>query len=269
MMFIQSFLFFITLFFLNGCSRSPKPMQSNIKGEYIVRNSDEKIIQIDSIQAHKRENYPWENGQFAPIPNITKDFFRCQGSSLNPPKVVQKGGEIQPIYDCGGYQRHSLPLREGKEFIYPILIDLLNEVQKKTGKKVVITCGHCCSDHHHYLYPEGEDKYSKHLLGAEVDFYVQGMEENPEKIISIIFEYYRENHKYANKVDYQEFRKDEKGDIWLNKEIYVRVVKKFEGRDFDNRHPYLYVSIRVRYDCEMNKAVIYTWEGAFQNIHRW
>ncbi len=270
-----------TLFFvvgigllLNGCSRSSSPKKSTGRGEYIVRNHNEKLLHIDAAEPKQRMTYPWENGQFATIPKITKDFFRCQGSSLHPAKIVHKNDELSYVYDCGGYQRHSLPLRNGKEFIYPILIDLLNDLQKKTEKKVVITSGHSCPDHYRYVDTEGQCN-SKHLLGAEVDFYLQGMEESPEKIAELIFAYYREQTKYHNLTEYQVFKKEEKIEnrnvdtAWYNKEIYLKIVKKNEGRDLDNRHPYPYLCVKVRFDWDLHEPVTYSWEKAFHHIHRW
>ena len=66
--------------------------------------------------------------------------------------MVTKEKEIARYYDCGGPEKHSLPLREKKEFyLHSILIILLNYLQIQTGKRVVITCGHCCPEHNAYL----------------------------------------------------------------------------------------------------------------------
>ncbi len=272
-------LFLLASCLLMGCSSRSStttlPVVPSLKGEYIFRQHDEPPLQIDPMVAHQRAPYPWEEEKLCHYPKITKDFFRCKGSVLNPVRLVKKEKEEVRYYDCGGPQKHSLPLRDHKEFIYPILIDLLNDIQVQTGKRVIITCGHCCPDHNTYLDPSPANQTSKHLLGAEVDFYVQGLEQQPEKIIELILAYYREQPKYKGLKEFEEFKRYEKGDShvstppWMNKEIFVKLVKKEEGRDFDNRHGYPYVSIQVRYDWDLQEKVIYTWDKAFRSFHRW
>lgn len=268
-------LLFLSIgFILGGCSNSPSSLPSNPpKGEYIFRRHDESFVQIEPMTPLKRAAYPWEEDWHCNYPKITKDFFRCQGSSLNPVHLVQKDKEILRFYDCGGAQKHSLPLRDQKEFIYPILIDLLNYIQTKTGKRVVITCGHCCPDHNAYLDSSSSNQASKHMLGAEVDFYVQGMEQKADHIIDLILAYYREQAKYKGLKEFEEFKRSEKQNlgipIWYNKEIYLKLFRKNEGRDFDNRHPYSYICIQVRYDWEKSESVSYSWDKAFRNFHRW
>ncbi|MFI0435046.1 MAG: hypothetical protein ACH350_04885 [Parachlamydiaceae bacterium] len=267
-------LFFVLGLFFAACSSSSSSSFNVPRGEYIFRHHDESLIQIQSQVILKRAPYPWEEDRKCDYPKITKDFFRCRGSNLNPVNLIQKGKEIIRFYDCGGSQKHSLPLRDQKEFVYPILIDLLNYIQTKIGKRVVVTCGHCCPEHNAYLDPSGLNQSSKHMLGAEVDFYVQGMEEHPERIIDVVFQYYLELAKYKGQKEFLEFKRYEKANTsvkvpsWYNKEIFMKLYRKNEGRDFDNRHPYPYVSIQVRYDWETKEAVIYSWDKAFHNFHR-
>lgn len=262
---------------LVGCSSSSSslPTYMPLKGEYLFRHHDESLGQVEPIQPNKRAPYPWEEERQGHYPKITKEFFRCKGSNLNPVHLVQKEKETVRYYDCGGTQRHSLPLRDQKEFVYPILIDLLNEIQIETGKRVVVTCGHCCPDHNLYLDPSPANQASKHLLGAEVDFYVQGMEKEPEKVVELILAYYRKQPRYKGLKEFEEFKRYEKGDTnvstppWFNQEIFIKIFKKTEGRDGDNRHPYPYVSIQVRYDWDLQEKVNYSWDKAFHNFHRW
>lgn len=270
-------LFLLMGLLLSGCSSSSSSMPSSNrpKGEYIFRYHNESLVQVDPMISLKRELYPWEEDWHCHYPKITKDFFRCQGSSLNPVHLLQKEKEIVRYYDCGGSQKHSLPLRDQKEFIYPILIDLLNYIQTKTGKRVVLTCGHCCPDHNTYLNPSPINQVSKHMLGAEADFYVQGMEQNPYAIVDLILAYYREQPRYKGLKEFEEFKRYEKEDKnistppWYNKEIFVKLFRKHEGRDFDNRHPYPYICIQVRYDWDKDETVSYSWDKAFRNFHRW
>ncbi len=271
-----SILFFLSVFFYS-CSNSSSSLPSStpMKGEYIFRKHDESLVQVEPMTPLKRTSYPWEEDRLSHYPKITKDFFRCKGSILNPVHLIQKEKEIVRYYDCGGPQKHSLPLRDQNEFIYPILIDLLNDIQTQTGKRVVITCGHCCPDHNTYLDPSPINQSSKHMLGAEVDFYVQGMEQQPEKIIDLVLAYYREQPKYKGLKDFEEFKRYEKEDKsvttapWYNKEIFIKLFKKNEGRDFDNRHPYPYICIQVRYDWDLDEKVTYSWDKAFHNFLRW
>src|SRR5690606_2499225 len=120
--------------------------------------------------------------------------------------------QTERFYDCNGSEKHSLPLRDKKEFVYPILIDLLNYLQMKTEKRVVITCGHRCPDHNTYSDQSSSNRYSKHMIGAEVSFYIQGMEEEPEVILDLIQEYYKSDKSYANKKEWIEFKTYEKED---------------------------------------------------------
>lgn len=234
----------------------------------------EHLFGIAPPQFAVYEPYPWEQGTVGQQLKITKEFFCCKGSNLNPVRVVQKEGETIRFCDCGGSSKHSLPLRNGKEFIYPILIDLLNYIQEKTSKRVVITSGHRCPDHNAYVDSSKANSSSKHMVGAEVSFYVQNMENNPDKVIQIIQNYFKDRSKYKDKNEFLEFKRYEKNDVnvstqpWLNKEIFIKLFKSKEGRNFDNRHPYPYISIQVRFDFDTQEKIIYTWDKAFHNYLR-
>lgn len=277
--FFQTFApFFFIIFLGSACSSSEDSKNENLrkfnqKGEYIYRKHNEYFFNPPAPEKNIIESYPWEQKIIGKNPKITKDFFRCKGSSLNPVRIIQRNGEIERYFDCGGSEKHSLPLKDGKEFIYPILIDLINYIQTKTGKRVVITCGHRCPEHNLYSDPSPENQYSKHMIGAEVSFYVQGLEENPEIIVKHIQNYYKENLKYHGQKEYEEFKRYEKETNvsmppWMNKEIFIKLFKKKEGRNFDNRHPYPYISIQVRFDHEKQEKVIYTWDKANHNYLR-
>lgn len=254
------------------------PRVRNQKGEYIQRRSDETVANLDLPKKIPPPLYPWDKFSEGDHHPITKEFFRCKGSTLNPAHIVQKQDGPVHYYDCGGVDTHSLPLRDGKEFVYPILIDLLNFIQTKTGKKVVITCGHRCPEHNTYADESVENQCSKHTIGAEVAFYVQGMEHDPETIVKYIQEYYQETPIYKelkDSKDYLTFQRYEKPDTnvtttpWYNKEIFVKLYKKHEGRNFDNRHSHAYISIQVRFDRDLNERVNYSWDKAHRNYHRW
>ena len=49
---------------------------------------------------------------------------------------------------------------------------------------------------------------------------------------------------------------------WYNKEIFIKLFKSNEGRDYDNRHPFPYIAVQVRYDREKNERVVFSPEQA-------
>ena len=268
----------IFILFLNSCSSGDGPRidsmrKQNEKGEFIYRESDEFLHKFSYPELRQIEPYPWEEKIVGNFPRITKEFFRCKGSSLNPLRVeVQEDGELVKYQDCNG--RHSLPLQDKKEFIFPILLELLNHVQKKTGKRVVVTSGHCCPKHNSYKDPSKYNRTSKHMIGAEVAFYVQGMESSPEKVLELLCSFYQESLLYKGNKAYEEFSTyDGPTNVSTlpvrNKEVYIKVFKKEEGRDFDNRHSYPYISIQVRHDREEDRGVFYTWNKAYNQYYRY
>jgi hypothetical protein len=202
-------LFILTIFcfFAQGCSSNDEDANIGMKnqiGEYIYRKHNEFLFPIPTPEKVPAKNYPWHKQLAGNYPKITKEFFRCKGSSLNPCHIVQQNDKNQHIYDCGGFQKHSLPLKDKNEFIYPILIELTNYIQFKTGKRLVITSGHRCPEHNTYVDSSRENQYSKHMIGAEVSFYVLGLEDQPEAIIDLIQNFYQENLRYQRCKEYQE-----------------------------------------------------------------
>lgn len=273
-----SIVFVIVSILTNACTSSDDNQQKqlrkeNLKGEYIYRHHNDSLLSGMKPELVRADPYSWEQQMVGKHPKITKDFFRCKGSSLNPIKFVQKKEESVPYYDCGGAHKHSLPLKDDKEFIYPILIDLLNYIQAETGKRVVITCGHRCPDHHAYVDPAAFNKSVKHMVGAQVAFYVQGLEEQPEAVINTLMAFYKKDSFSKGNADYEEFKREGKeSDVttapWYNKEIFIKLYNRGEGRDFDQRHPYPYISIQVRFDRDTNEKLNYSWGNA-QQYHRW
>ncbi len=250
-------------------SEREKVRRLNCKGETIYRSRKDILYTVSPLVHTPRAKYPWESQ--SNLPRITKDFFRCKGNPLNPPTVDPENPT--PLIDCEGCTRHGFPVIHSKENVYPILIDLLNFVQKKTGKRVIITCGHRCPQHNTYSDPSKQNQTSKHQIGAEVDFYVQGMEDSPQEIVGILMQYYQENPIYKKDKEYQDFRRYEAAtDVstlpWMNKEIFIKVYQKEEGRDLDNRHPHPYISMQVRYDRQAGEKVVYTWKRAHQGYPR-
>lgn len=262
----------LLLLFLCACS-SDEPDRPT--GEFIYRNAGEYQFRPALPEPRTRGVYPWEEGKVANLPRITKEFFRCKGNPLNPPKTETRGGETLTILDCGGADKHSLPLMGDKENVYPILIDILNYIQNVTKKRVVITSGHRCPDHNTYCDSSSSNQISKHLVGAEVSFYVQGMEDKPDAIVEIIKSFYLQDTAVKGDKKYAEFKRYDKDDThvstqpWMNHEVFIKLFNRKEGRDFDNRHPYAYLSLQVRHDRIKEARVIYTWDKAYNNFLRY
>jgi len=254
-------LFFSSIFFCS-CQKEPKKITLIPLSDIQKLPSEPQV----SPKHQELEPYPWqercEQGKHSShLRPLTKEYFRCKGSSLHLPRIVSdKSVEHKRFYDCSGGHKHSLPLQDGKEYVYPILIELLNEVQRKTNLPVIVTSGHRCPTHQAYIDSSAKGFSSKHLIAAEVRFYVQGLQEHPEEVIKHLIRHYEGQEKvYAA---FQRFEKetDVSTPPWHNKEIFIKLYKSHEGRDFDNRHPYPYISIQVRFDREKNEPVRITHE---------
>lgn len=259
----------ILIFWLISCS-SENPIQKKKQGEYLDFSRAEKTV-IPAPTPQILPSYPWEKNKTSGLFEITKEYFRCKGNSLNPIKSDIVRGEVVKRHDCGGAQKHSLPLIHGKEGVYPILITLLNFIQTQTGKRVIITSGHRCPEHNTYVDSSPENQYSKHQIGAEVDFYVQGFESQPEAVLALITSYYETVHKDNKDYAFRLYEKDYPltHNPILNKELFIKIHTAKEGRNDDNRHPYPYLTLQVRYDPLANARVNYSWQQAFHNYLRY
>ncbi len=268
----------IILFFFILLSCTSKDYQNfkrkNLKVEMIERSKDDVYYSVNEPKQNKTVLYPFEEDNLGFF-KITKDFFRCKGNPLNPERIDERNiNDVKVFLDCEGPSKHGLALINSKEGVYPILIDILNYIQNKANKKIVITCGHRCPIHNAYADILNDAKSSKHMIGAEVDFYVQGLEQNPNKVVDMIIEFYNENTKYKGKEEFGKFvRYQEATNVstqpWYNKEIFITLYQYNEGRDFDNRHPYPYISIQVLWDRNTKATVNYTWDKANKGYLRW
>lgn len=270
--FKRPFFFLICLGFF-GCSglehsQYTKIRKENAVEEKVLRTKKNRSYQLTHPKKKLQVLYPWQEAA-DDLPKITKEYFRCKGSFSNPP---YKGAKGKIHKDCKGKDEHSLPLKDGKEMVYPILIDLLNYVQKKTGKKVRITSGHRCPTHNTYSDPSKFNQGSKHQIGAEVDFYVEGMELSPTSVIDLLLAYYKEHPKTKHLESYTHFYRyrgkgtNVKEPPWYNKEVFIKLYQQDEGRDLDNQHPYPYIGVQVRFDRKTNKTVSYSWEKAYKGL---
>lgn len=258
--------FFIFLLLFSSCSKEEAP---EIELDLVYLESQHKISLLPPLQLQAKPIYPWNRQGGSQFPIISKEFFRCKGSSMNVEKQKDDGTVLQ---DCNG--KHSLPIVEGKEFVYPILIDLLNYIQKITQKRVIVTSGHRCPKHNTYADPSAYNRTAKHMIAAEVDFYVQGLELEPKAIVKIIEQYFQENPSYEGQSKYQKFSPylgptNVSSVPIRNEEVFVKIYGKDEGRDFDNRHPYPYINVQVRFDRELGKKVFYSWNRAYNQYFRY
>ncbi|MFA6118494.1 MAG: D-Ala-D-Ala carboxypeptidase family metallohydrolase [Parachlamydiales bacterium] len=247
------------LIILISCSSLENTKKKKLKVEEITRLNNDVFFEYDCFQKNSPV-YPFETEKSL-FSKITKEFFRCKGNHLNPERI-DVSDKTKLYTDCDGISKHSLPLVHGKEGVYTVLIDVLNYIQQKVNKKVVITCGSRCPKHNTYADISGDSKNSKHMIGAEVDFYVLGYEQKPEKIIDIILEFYGKSSKYKSSETSYIFKKNEDGSSWKNKEISISLCKHNQKRDFDNRHPYPYISIEVLWDRITGERVVCNLEKA-------
>jgi hypothetical protein len=257
----------------SGGGSNEKQQEKKEKGEFVYRRSHEKVCSVSSPQPKSSPRYAWEENFVGGYQRITKEFFRCKGSLLHPEKSVFKSvAEKETITDCDG--NHSIFILDGKEHIYSVLIDILNYIQKETGGRVVITSGYRCPKHNTYVDPSSYNRTSKHMVGAEVKFFVEGMEDSPKRALELIKKYYKENERYGGAKEYLEF-KEYNGSTNVattpvyNKEVFVKLFKKEEGRSFDNDHSYPYIDLQVRYDPQRRHRVFYSWNAAYHNYYRW
>lgn len=256
----------------SGLQRSEKEKirRRNCVSEEVHRTKDEESFSIGPLKPAPKAPYLWQSD--SNLPRITKDFFRCKGCSLNQPRKDLSGLIAKDqILDCEGGTKHGLPMIGKTGGVYPILIDLLNYVQKKTRKRVVITSGHRCPIHNAYVDSSKSNQTSKHQIGAEVNFYVQGMEDRPLEVVGLLMQYYQEAKESKENQNFTRYTKNDTGvstPPWMNKEVYIKLFQKDEGRNFDNRHPHPYIDIQVRFDREKNERVVYSWEKANKNYSR-
>ncbi|MCH9611424.1 MAG: hypothetical protein S4CHLAM81_11640 [Chlamydiales bacterium] len=235
---IHAAKYILPLLFLLGCEKKSE-------GEYIYRHSQDRLFAASSSQVEAQPTYPWQST--SDLPTITKEFFRCKGNLLNPVREKKREGRESFFFsDCNG--THSLPIVDGKEFVYPILLKLLNFVQLDIGKRITVTTGHRCPTHNSYCDYTPYNYGSKHMIGAEVDFYIEDVQ--PEKIIESLQKCYETPF-----LRYTKGNLNISTEAWYNDEVFIKLYLPNEGRDEDNLHNNAYISIQVRYDSEKKQRV--------------
>lgn len=262
---------FIATFLLAVCGITNLVYASDgVYGEYIFRKQGQQLFSPTPPALVAPPTYPWQEREEKRC-KITKEFFRCKGDMLHPPNRFGKQSPIQEQYDCAG--THSLPLRNGKEYVYPLLLELLNYLADATKNKVVITSGHRCPQHHAYVTASVLELFSKHMIAAQVTFYIQGMEDEPIAVVELLQSYFATNHQYRGKKGYHPFERYDKeleGSSflpWCNKEIFIKVFTENEGRNKDNNHPYPYIDMQVRIDVDTGCRITPSWQQAKTYLH--
>ncbi len=252
---------------LFSCSKEQQSVRrlkdDNLLVENILRKESSKRYSLPIFEEQDAPKFPWERGAADHLPLITKEFFRCRGSDMNPKRMgLSDLGDTEELCDCGGFLEHGLPLHEGKEWVPPILIELLNDLQESLKVRVVITSGHRCPKHNSYVDPSKANQTSKHLLAAEVSFYVEGYEWKPQEVVNVLL------NSQEGPFSRWERETNVSTKPWYNEEIFIKLFRADEGRNFDNRHPYPYISIQVRFDKERGERVTYSWEKANRHYLR-
>ncbi len=266
----------IALLFLSGCSSLEKSQQVKIRRanevkDPILRLGSEYYFTSGAPRKQEREKYPWEERYIGNFTKITKESFRCRGSSSHPErKITSHDGAEEILVDCEGLGSHSLPVQDGEEFIYDTLIDLLNYIQGVNQKRVVITAGYRCPLHNRYCNQTKSNLSSKHQIGAEVDFYVDGMQEEPEIIVNQLIAYYQKEGSL-----YQGFRqilKEKNGiqyPVWIGKEISISINHYKISQDLDSSFSHPYITIELKIDRTTGEKIDYSWHRANNGYMRY
>jgi len=251
-------------------SEREKVRKLNAVQEPIYRLSSEKLVIESGGKKELRERYPWEKQSVGNYPQLTKEFFRCKGNYGN----LTLGTGSMARRDCGGIDQHSLPIVNGDEYVYPALLDLLNFVQGELKAKVIVTCGHRCPAHNRYVDPSKRNSMSKHMMGAEVDFYVEGYQRKPFEVVKALMQYYNQHEDFKDIIPFTRFAKSNnavsklKNPAWMNREIAIRIYEPGEGRDLDNSHDYTYVNVELKWSRDTKRRLGFNYLIAHQSLLR-
>lgn len=248
-----------------SCSGLEQSEQEKIKklhahAEPILRYAHETFHAISFPEKKERERYSWENTKAHQFAKITKEALRCKGSAKAQPKILK---ENSVLIDCQGPDKHSLPLFDDKEGVYPALLEMLNFLQDHLQKKVVVTAGHRCYAHQAYVLGTTSGAVTKYLIGAQVDFLVEGMS-SWSKVVECLTKYFLQTYGES-----QEYHLEKAaGNLWQNKEIALKYFTKYEGRNEDNCHDLPYFSLELRHDRSEDKKITVHYQQAIQGYYR-
>lgn len=193
---------------------------------------------------------PWIryiDGKHGTYHTLTRDHFRCKGRGDRAPIALNDGNYL---FDCWG-REHGLPWIEGREFVEPLLILLLNGVQNELQSPVTIFSGHRCPAHHRYLTQGEGSATDRHLIGAAADFELNGYTQEPQTVVAAI-------QKVFNKLCNQPKSKlmaSQEG--WKNYfcEIKWHPAAQFTSPDHPSDRGYFEIIITHRLDLSLVKFV--------------
>lgn len=201
-----------------------------------------------ALKPSTRSKYPWvhySNHENKWFHTLTKDDFRCRGKFESLPITIGEGLSKQILFDCWG-RNHGLPWIDEQEFVYPALIDILNDLQQALRSSVCITSAHRCPAHHRYITQGQGSSTDKHLIAAAVDFYIQGWHSQKHDVIKALRHICQRRAPEGQKERWSLEQKAQ--DLWANSEIELRWYPTGQDHSLDNDHPYPFWQITLRYD---------------------
>ncbi len=250
---IKTVSLIMLVFFGYGCSSFERSEREKIKQQHVSLEEIKRLyretkLYLPPLLANPLPLYPWDKTDRHGLRRITLEDFRCRGNKQNL-MYLEKG---HAYFDCRGKLSHSLPVRQGKEFIYPHLIELLNFIQDSLGKKVYVIQGHCCPQHYGYANRSKSFPCNKYMVGAACDFYVASLEYEPEVGLKSLAQYYSPSAMLSSLVVY--------------KNAYIKA-QVHDGSYHALLHPYL--SVQILYDPSLQEGVSLDWKGAYNSCWQW
>ncbi|MDA8773528.1 hypothetical protein N9N03_00150 [Chlamydiia bacterium] len=183
--------------------------------------------------------------------SLSRYDFCCRGCMSNPIREIMSNGRNINATDCDGNNDHSLPLKNGEEWVHEDLISILNTLYEETTIRPIVDIGHCCPKHLTYLYGDHTPTVRKHLMAAQAIFHMN-TDININKIIEIL------NQKLYSK---KPLKKDHEGDF-SNQYIQIKT-KEHPIRKDDHE----YICLTIKKYQKTNKTVSFDWTS-YKSIYR-
>lgn len=238
---------------------------------YQLRRANETRVQISNVEYRPCSNkvnckqdynvdaltYPWEISLPCGIESITINDFRCKGSVSHKKKASKGRSTSVYIMDCNS-ESHSLPLRGGKEYVFPVLIDMCNYVQQELKSCVKIAAGHRCDAHSRYQLASLRNVGSRHRACALVTLYVENCSDTPEKVVDSIASFlasdcYKRDNIFKTSCKY--IHQGTKNARLTSKEFDVGIASQEALQDSEHLSAPYYITIKVLYDYEAKSSV--------------
>lgn len=181
---------------------------------------------------------------------INKYHFCCGGSIEHPIYETDKGW----FSDCSGGQVHSLPLKDNEEWISPILITLLNDLQDHFETAAVVLCGHCCPIHYRYRIEKGQRAVRRHMMGAAVDFKLK--KKPAQQTIDYLVE--RANWYSADPLSPIDPTYSHSTKAWKNRHFKIHLLENYESDQTAA------IRIEVFHDPIIDETIRFQWDTTEQ-----